>query len=218
MSRNRALYILPVLLAAACSGGGSTPPTAPTIQALSLTPRALYASATPVTFQATFDFSDPNGDVASATVVVTDDVGTEVLRQTVVVPAAGIVAAQATGGAVAAMPNVGTFTMTLFVTDATGRRSNELTETIAVTPYPWAQLSPHPLLLFDAAAVGLDHRLYVLGGHAFGQGGRTNSVGVYDPAADSWSAVAPLPAARESLAAAALDGRIYAIGGVGVTG
>src|SRR5262245_30323096 len=198
MSRNRALRVLPVLLVAACSGGGSTPATAPTIQALSLTPRALYAAPTPVTLSLGYEFDDPDGDVASATVAVTDDTGTLELRQTIATPAGGVVASQVSVGAVVVMPNVGTFTLTLFVTDATVRRSTARTEPVAGTPHPWTQMSPHPLQLMEAAAVGLDHRLYVLGGTRFDTTppGPTNIVGAYDPAFDGWFEMAPLPTPR----------------------
>src|SRR5262249_17944781 len=107
-------------------------------------------------------------------------------------------------------------TLTLFLTDATGRRSNELTDTISVTPYPWAQVRP-PMSLSEAAAVGLDHRLYVLGGRRWDLQvpATTDLAPSYDPANGTWTPVASLPSPRKGVAAAVLAGHIYAIGGEG---
>src|SRR5262245_49447750 len=212
------LVCLAMLLAAACGGGGGSPPTAPTISALSLTPRALYPSAAPVAFFATFDFADPNGDLDSATVTVTDSNGVEVLRQTTDVPLPGVTASQLQGTASAVMANLGVFTLRLFATDATGLRSNELTDTIAVTPYPWVELAPPPLRLRNAAAVGLGGAVYAIGGtrvDAGLPGGEATSdvVGAFEPVSNTWTARASLSTPRTGIAAAAFGGRIYTIGG-----
>src|SRR5262249_24040300 len=140
------------------------PPTPPTLSELELSPDHLYASAAPVTFSAQMRVTDPNGDVARVTFRVEDSGGATVAAQTLPVTTPGLSNAQIQGAAVAPMPNVGVYTLSIFATDAGGLHSNVLTATIAVSPYPWAQVAPHPLPLQDAAAVSLGDRLYVLGG------------------------------------------------------
>jgi len=79
----------------------------------------------------------------------------------------------------------------------------------------WATLTSHPGVRFTisaAAGVGMDHRLYALGGTANNLGEKT--VFAFTPATNTWAPVADLLTARCLQAAAALpDGRIFVIGG-----
>ena len=59
------------------------------------------------------------------------------------------------------------------------------------------------------AANGL---IYAVGGAAV-NGGATNIVEVYDPAADAWEAKAPMSNTRQDFSGCGLNGKIYAIGG-----
>ena len=56
-------------------------------------------------------------------------------------------------------------------------------------------------------AVGVDGRLFVLGGYADGWT-PVDAVSTYDPATDRWQTRAPLPTARGALAATVIDGKI----------
>jgi N-acetylneuraminic acid mutarotase len=66
-----------------------------------------------------------------------------------------------------------------------------------------------------AAAVGLDGKIYALGGFDC-NGVPVASVEVYDPSLDQWSSVAPMPTPRALLAAATVGDTIYAIGGINI--
>jgi N-acetylneuraminic acid mutarotase len=66
----------------------------------------------------------------------------------------------------------------------------------------------------EAAAVGLDGRIYAIGGFSTEPPTPSSEVVVYTPATNSWAVLPSLPTARGALAAATgPDGRIYAIGG-----
>jgi N-acetylneuraminic acid mutarotase len=62
-----------------------------------------------------------------------------------------------------------------------------------------------------ATAVGLNGRLYVMGGYDGID--VVNTVEVYDPATNRWSTVTGMPIARWSAGAGAINGKIYAAGG-----
>ncbi|MGD9890146.1 MAG: Kelch repeat-containing protein [Dehalococcoidia bacterium] len=73
----------------------------------------------------------------------------------------------------------------------------------------WTQMADMPLARSAHVMVGLNDRLYVIGG----VGPQPEVTLEYTPATDRWERRAPLPAPREHLSAAAANGRIYAIGG-----
>jgi hypothetical protein len=69
-----------------------------------------------------------------------------------------------------------------------------------------------------AATLGLDGRIYVIGG-IDGTGTTIRTVEAYDPTHNTWTTVSPLPGARDSAeAVTGPDGRIYVIGGTDSTG
>lgn len=74
----------------------------------------------------------------------------------------------------------------------------------------WIRKADMPYGRYAHGAVGLNRKLYVIGG--VGDVDST-SVLVYDPATDTWEVQAPMPAPREHLTVVALDGKIYAIAG-----
>ena len=75
----------------------------------------------------------------------------------------------------------------------------------------WTTKTPMPTVLTSHASVGVNGKIYVIGG---GSGGTNYStVKEYDPASDSWATKTPMPTGRYFLAAAVVDGKIYAIGG-----
>jgi hypothetical protein len=64
-----------------------------------------------------------------------------------------------------------------------------------------------------ATAVGLNGRLYVIGG--YDGNAAVATVEEYDPAARRWRTLAGMPTARWSPGAGAIGGKVYAIGGGG---
>ena len=78
----------------------------------------------------------------------------------------------------------------------------------------WSRGASIPRALHHAAAVGLNGKLYVIGGFLEGWT-PTDEVHEYDPASDRWQRLAALPTTRGALAAAVLDGKIHAVGGIG---
>jgi N-acetylneuraminic acid mutarotase len=77
----------------------------------------------------------------------------------------------------------------------------------------WSTAAPMPTARAElAAVVGLDGRIYAIGGRT--PGGTTAVVEAYDPGDNSWTTRAPMPTPRYGLAATVgADGTIYAIGG-----
>jgi len=210
------LLALSTALLAACGGGSSTP-TAPAIRNLLVTPDAVYVSATPVRFMAQFEFTDPDGDLASARLVVTDPSGAVTATQvTQIEQANGVTAAHLAGSATAALAAPGTFTAHLSLTDRAGLVSNELTADVTVRLFPWTTGATNPQPVHDPAVVALGDRVYALGGERtdlFSQGPATDRATAYDPVLDAWAPLPAMPTRRVGLTAAANDGRIYAIGG-----
>ncbi len=203
-------------MAAAGCGGGSAGPIAPTIRDLQLEPRVVYESATPVLFTVGFDLFDPNRDVQSATFVLRAAGGAVVDQQTIPfsAPVAGL---RISGSAATALPQLGTFAVELWTTDAAGLASNALTTTVDVVPHPWTDLPPDPVLRLDAAAAAVDGQVYVIGGSDQGQpvlpGPSTPFVARFDPGIGAWAPSQQLLVSRRAHCVAVADGRIYAIGG-----
>jgi N-acetylneuraminic acid mutarotase len=81
----------------------------------------------------------------------------------------------------------------------------------------WTRGASIPRALHHTAAVGLNGKLYVVGGFVEGWT-PTDDVHEYDPPSDRWQRLAALPTPRGALAAAVLGGKIYAVGGVGSSG
>ncbi|MCU0938979.1 MAG: hypothetical protein MUC86_07495 [Burkholderiaceae bacterium] len=200
-------------------GGGSTPTaTAPTISNLQYSPQSAYASTTPTVFTGQLSFTDPDGDLASATLAVIGAGGAVVSTVTTPIQgASGVTSGVLQGAVTAALPTADTYALQVYVTDARSLRSNTLSGAIRVTPFPWTTKAP-PLIAREYAGVAaLDGRLYVAGGQRTDQGTipgpATAVVQVYDPQTDTWSNAPPMPTARMGLALIAANGKVYAIGG-----
>lgn len=78
----------------------------------------------------------------------------------------------------------------------------------------WSRGAALPRPVHHPAAVGLDGKLYAIGGYVDGWG-PSDDLLEYDPAADRWQKLPPMPTARGALAAAVIDGKIHAVSGVG---
>jgi N-acetylneuraminic acid mutarotase len=75
----------------------------------------------------------------------------------------------------------------------------------------WVYTAPMPTAREGLAAVGLNNKLYAIGGR--NSAGNLNTVEVFLPTSNSWTTTAPMLTARHGLAAVALGNKIYAIGG-----
>lgn len=208
------------LLLPACGGGGggdgpsSSPPV---ISNFTFVPTVLYVDSD-MPFVGSFDFSDPNGDVATATLETLDSGGT--VLGTVSIPIEGVsglksgtIEGQVTGDTSTA----GTFTVRVWVTDRAGLRSNVLTSSIRISDFPWVARTPMPMPRRDFATATVNGKIYVLGGGDTTApvipSPPTDTVQVYDPASDTWTiATAMLQAVRDQ-AAAVVNGKIYVAGG-----
>jgi hypothetical protein len=223
--RLRVLAVLAALLLPACGGGGGDgggphAGTAPTIADLLYGPTAVYVASGGGTqlVSGEFDFSDPDGDLASATLEALDASGLVIDSQTI--PIQGVTGM--TSGTIAAQLEVdtstaGTFTVRLTVTDLRGLRSNQLTATFRVSEFPWLEREPMPAPRREFATAILDGRIYVLGGGdtlaPVIPSPATKTVQVYNPSTDTWSTAASMPVATRNHAAAAVGGKIYVVGG-----
>lgn len=206
------------MLLAGCGGGGSsTPATAPTIQNLSVTPSAIYASTTPTNFVAQFLFADPNGDLVSAELVIRDATGGITSSQTIPIQqAGGLTAAQLIGSATAVLTTPGLFTLHLTLTDRTGLVSNELSATVDVRPFPWTTDARIPVAVRRPAVAVLGDLVYAIGGErtdSFSVGPASGAANAYDPVLQTWTALPPMPTRRLAHNLVASGGRLYAIGG-----
>jgi hypothetical protein len=207
---------------AACGGGdgggGSAPTSAPTITNLQYSPQAVYVSSTPAFFSGSLSFSDPDGDLASATITIVDSSGATVsTASTPVQGAAGVTSGTIQGSITAAVATAGSYTLQVFVTDARGLRSNSLSGPIRIAQLPWASRLASPTAREYAAVAVLNDRVYVVGGQRTDAGTTpgpvTAIVETYDPATNTWGTAPSMPTARMGLVAAVVNGKLYAIGG-----
>lgn len=216
----RAFALGALLLLASCGGGGggTSAGTAPSISSLIFSPQAVYASGTPQDFAGQFEFADPDGNLASVTLTVTDAAGATVGSATQAIgDVAGLTSGAIAGAVTADVAQSGSYTLKIFVTDTSGLRSNVLSGSLRIADFPWVTKTAGPSAREYAAAAALDGRVYLLGGQLTNTGTTpgpaTALVEIYDPATDSWTSGPPLPTARMGLVAAVLDGKLYAIGG-----
>lgn len=210
--------LLAALVTSCGGGGGSAPATAPTIGSLRFSPEALYVSTTPAIFSGSISFSDPDGDLTSATIAILDGVGGTVSTvSTPVQGATGATSGTIQGSITAAVSVAGNYTFQVYVTDARGLRSNTLNGPVRVALFPWTNKLASPTAREYAAVAVLNNRVYVIGGQRTDAGVTpgpvTAIVETYDPATNTWGAAPPMPTARMGLVAAVANGRLYAIGG-----
>jgi hypothetical protein len=207
---------------AACGGGdgggGSAPATAPTISNLQYSPQAVYVSTTPAIFTGSISFSDPEGDLASATITIVDSGGGTVSTAlTPVQGATGVTSGTIQGSITTAVAAAGNYTFQVFVTDARGLRSNTLSGPVRIAQFPWTNRLASPTARQYAAVAVLDNRVYVVGGQRTDAGVTpgpvTAIVETYDPATNTWGTAPSMPTARMGLVTAVVNGKLYAIGG-----
>lgn len=76
----------------------------------------------------------------------------------------------------------------------------------------WVTVAPMPELRQEAAVIGLNGKVYVMGGYT-NDSPPSSLVQVYDVATDRWSQAAPMPQPVHHAGVAAAGGQIYIIGG-----
>lgn len=203
----------------ACGGGGDTSSgSAPVISNLSVSPQAVYASSTPLTFNTSFDFSDPEGNVATLTLRIVDGTGNTInLGTEPIAGVAGMTSGTILGQLMATAVNPDTYTVQINVTDATQLSSNVLSRQLRIAAFPWTSLLAGPTQREYAASAVLGGKLYVVGGQltlgCTTPCPATDIAEVYDTATNTWSAANPMPTSRMGLVAVAYNGKLYAIGG-----
>jgi N-acetylneuraminic acid mutarotase len=216
------MLVLATLILVACGGGGggSAPPVghAPVISNLSIAPNAAYVSDTPQLFSTQFDFTDPDGNLATLTMKILDSDGGTVDLETLPIDGVeGLTDGTVLGEIFANAVVPDTYTAQIYVTDTSGLQSNTLSASARIAAYPWTTQLAGPTPRSYAASAVLNGKVYVIGGQLTNSGTTpgpaTNLVEIYDPASNTWSAATPMSTARMGLVAAVANGKIYAIGG-----
>jgi N-acetylneuraminic acid mutarotase len=82
----------------------------------------------------------------------------------------------------------------------------------AASDFTWQTVAPMLQARSDLASVGLNGKIYAIGGYVGGYS-RTAAVEEYDPAANTWTFRAPLSAPLSGPGAAVCNGRLFVLGG-----
>lgn len=82
----------------------------------------------------------------------------------------------------------------------------------------WSNGPDLPSLIVEHQAVVLEDKIYIIGGVDFIEGGRTDTVRVFDITSNEWSIAPPLPTPLDHTAATTDGSRIYVVGGFSGTG
>jgi len=80
----------------------------------------------------------------------------------------------------------------------------------------WTRCADAPSVVQSPIMRCVGQRLYFIGGHDSrkGLGGKTGTVGEYDPRTDRWTIKTPMPTPREDMGSAVLDREIWIFGGI----
>jgi hypothetical protein len=185
---------------------------APVISGLSISPSAAYVSELPQNFSTQFDFSDQDRNLAELTLKVLDGNGATIDLQTLPIEGVdglttGIILGQVMPGT--AIP--GTYTAEMYLTGATGLKSNTLASSVRMAAYPWTTRPSDPITREYAASAVLDGKVYLMGGQRTDSGvvpdPVTNLMEIYDPSSNTWSTTTPMLTARMGLVAAVINSR-----------
>ena len=193
------------------SGGDSFVPVAPVISSFLLTPEFAYLNSGngTVDVDGSFDFEDPNGDLRFLTLTILNSSGEVLDTGTIPLEGAdGITSGYVNFEGWLSTTTVETYTLRVHVTDARHLASNELTDTIRITPDPWVPKAAMPLPRWRCSAVVLNGLIYVMGGLGPDD---PAPVQIYNPAIDAWTTGAPTPIVG-SVPLAAVSGKIYLFG------
>jgi hypothetical protein len=214
-----AIVVVASALLPACGGGGGDgdSQSPPRISNFTFIPTVLYVGSIQP-FSGSFDFTDPDGDLASATLEILDSSGKLLQSQSIPIEGvSGLRSGSIEGLVEGDTSTAGTFTVRVHVTDRAGLASNTLTASLRISEFPWVARSPMPLPRRDFATATIDGKIYVLGGGdttvPVTPSPPTATVQVYDPATNSWTAATPMLLALTNHAAAVVAGKIHVAGG-----
>ena len=199
-------------------GGGTGGSTVPTISNLQYYPQAAYVSTTETSFSGNVFFSDPDGDLASTTVTITDSSGATVSTTTTPVQgASGLTSGIIQGTVLALLAVADNYTIEVYVTDGQGHQSNVLSGPVRIAQFPWTSKQASSIGRQYSAVAVLNGKLYVIGGQrtdaGITPGPVTSVMEFYDPQTNTWTPAPDMPTARMGLVAAVVGGKLYAIGG-----
>ena len=202
------------------SSGGDSDGTAPTISNLTFSPDSVYQNegGGQVNITGTVDFTDPDGDLISATVTIFDSIGQEVSSESITIAnVEGLTSGTIEGMFIGGTTVVDNYEVRVYLTDANNLRSNILASVFRVSQFPWVSKTKMPSRRSGFATATLDGLIYVIGGvdanaPIFPQPPVT-TVEIYNPLTDSWTTGPPLLVALSGQMAATANGKIYAIGG-----
>lgn len=230
--RNRlAYYMAAVMLAIAGCGGGDGDSinygggATPVISASVFTPESarINDNGGQITVIATINFSDPDGDLRSATINILDDAGNTITSQVITIANVdGVTSGTIQGVVTVSTTTVGDFTVRVFVTDSLNLQSNQLEGVFSVLPLAWITLTSMPAPRLEFASAVLNDLIYIIGGRdalaPVTPKTPFASVQVYDPSDDTWSTAPSLPIPLARPGAVVVNSKIYVIGGEGQGG
>jgi N-acetylneuraminic acid mutarotase len=208
------------ILMAGCGGGGggsSSSGPAPEISGLSIASKGAYlnSGSGTATVSGQLGFSAPASPLASITIKVVDSNHHEVSSVTAPLTGAGSgTSGMISGDAIVSTKTAGDFEIAVYVTATDGQQSNQLVAPFRIASYPWSALPAMLMPRGEAPVVAVGSQLYVLGGSKTGSGNtgpETQSVEIYDAAANSWTEGPMLPVPMWGIQAAAVGTSIYVV-------
>ena len=213
------VFVLAIGTLVGCGGGGGGGGTAPFLFNLVCTPDSATENEGGgwVDVTGRFDFSDPDGDVQSMTLTLLDSSGVVVASEPYYLGAGGITEGYVEGIFTFSTTTADDYTIQIYVTDASGRRSNTLVDIFRITGPPWVALTPMPTPRWRFSTAAVDGFIYVIGGGESALSGtpapRVATVEVYDPMTDRWDIGVPMRVGVASAMTAVVDGKVYVVGG-----
>ena len=215
------VYLAGILgIVASTGGGGDGDGAAPTITNLIISPDTVYENegGGQINITGTVNFTDPDGDLSSATVRVFDSLDQEVSSETIAIPGAGgLTSGIIQGVFIGNTTVIDNFKVQVFLSDSNNLRSNILETNFRVIQFPWISKAAMPTRRSGFATATLNGLIYVIGGvdanAPVTPKPPVSTVEIYDPSTDSWTTGTSMLVARSGQMAATANGKIYAIGG-----
>lgn len=212
-----------LLFIVSCGGGGGSDGndgSSPTISQLSYSPTSVYTDSgeEPKTINGTFNFSDPDGDLSTVTIMVLDSSNQTILSETSnVTGVSGIKSGVIEGSVTAVLPIVGEYTIQVFVTDGKENQSNLLAGILRILEFPYVIGTPMPTTRGLFASASINGFIYIIGGNDPTAGTiprpPVDTMEIYNPSNDTWETGPSLPIACYGLIAGVVNGKIYVFGG-----
>jgi N-acetylneuraminic acid mutarotase len=168
----------------------------------------------------TFDFTDPDGNLSSVTITVTDSGGQTVQSETTAIAdVSGLTSGTIQGAVTITTTTAGDFAVKIFLTDTSGLRSNTIEFIFTISEFPWKAKSPMPTPRLGFSSATINGLIYIIGGRdataPITPKPVVSTVEIYDPATDTWSTGPSLLIKLANQMTITASGKIYAIGGEG---